>query len=388
MQQLTWRPALVTALHLLLIVLSALTVWRTSTVALTAVIGPALLLYGGILGLGGARLALRGDGRAATAAMWESVGWATLGAAVVLIFRRPYPALLLPLALAAALLQEQRPHWRQRINEATLPAVGLLVSFVLLAPLWWMLVASLRSPALPQPNRLSWWPTAPTVANYLQLPSLPGFPLWRFVGNSVMITALGTPLALLVAAAAGFAISQLAPRWQRMILAASVVGLAVPSMALWLTRFFIFRWLGLLDTPLVLLAPVLLGGSPLCVLVLYRAFRSLPREQWDQAHLDGASFGRMWWSVGLPQVRSTLVALSTLVFGLFWGNFIDPVLYLTGPRWQTLPVGLRFLQQLDRGDWPLLLAGAVVATLPALLVFALAQRALLGAVLLPHDRQR
>jgi multiple sugar transport system permease protein len=121
----------------------------------------------------------------------------------------------------------------------------------------------------------------------------------------------------------------------------------------------------------------LLGGTPLSVLVLYWAFRRIPREQWDQAQVDGAGPMRMWWFVGLPQVQRMLIALGALVFLVFWGNFIDPLLYLTDSTWQTLPVGLQALQQLIRSDWPVLMAGAVVATLPPLMMFIFTQRVLL-----------
>jgi multiple sugar transport system permease protein len=70
--------------------------------------------------------------------------------------------------------------------------------------------------------------------------------------------------------------------------------------------------------------------------------------------------------------------VSVLTFILYWSDFISPLLYLRSQDLYTLPLGLRQLQQLDPSDWPLLMAGAVMLTLPAVLFFLLVQHLLLG----------
>ena len=66
-----------------------------------------------------------------------------------------------------------------------------------------------------------------------------------------------------------------------------------------------------------------------------------------------------------------------LAFITYWGNFIDPLLYLRSPQKMTLPYALQILHQLDATNWPLLMAGAMLVTAPVVLVFLLAQRAFL-----------
>jgi multiple sugar transport system permease protein len=85
----------------------------------------------------------------------------------------------------------------------------------------------------------------------------------------------------------------------------------------------------------------------------------------------------MWWALAMPQAKPATLAVAVLAFTAHWANFIDPLLYLDSQSLYTLPIGLRTLQLLNPTDFPLLLAGAVIATLPPVLVFLLAQRRLL-----------
>ena len=135
--------------------------------------------------------------------------------------------------------------------------------------------------------------------------------------------------------------------------------------------------MGITDTPLALIAPALLGGSPLFVLLYTWAFRRIPPELIEAARLEGVGAIGAWWRVGLPLVVPTTVAVGTLAFLLFWGDFISPTLYLRTDDWATLTVGLRRLQQLDRNDWPVLMAGAVLLAVPAVLLFVVGQRTFL-----------
>lgn len=264
----------------------------------------------------------------------------------------------------------------RRSGRGTLRAVLLaFIAAVFLVPLLWIVSASLRAPDQPPPRAVEWLPDPISFAAWEQLFAI--VPFGRYLGNSLLVVAVGVPLSLLVASAAGFAIAQLTAPMRRAMVVASVVLLLVPITALWLTRFLLYNAAGITDTPLVLLAPALLGGSPLFVLLYAWAFSRIPPELIDAARLEGCGAIGAWWRVGLPLAVPTTVAVATLAFLLFWGDFVSPSLYLRSPDWATLTVGLRQLQQLDRNDWPVLMAGAVVLAIPAVALFAIAQRSFL-----------
>ncbi len=265
-----------------------------------------------------------------------------------------------------------RPALASRLARAALLTA---VTAVFVVPLLWIVAASLRSPDLPPPRATDWLPDPLTLASWERLFAI--LPFGRFLAHSLLVALVGVPVSLIVASAAGFAIAQLTAPMRRALVVASVVALLVPVTALWLTRFLLYAAAGLIDTPLVLVAPALLGGSPLFVLLYTWAFRRIPPELVEAARLEGIGAVGAWWRVGLPLVMPTTVAVGTLAFLLFWGDFVSPTLYLRTDDWETLTVGLRRLQQLDRNDWPVLMAGAVVLAIPAVLLFAAGQRTFL-----------
>ena len=253
-------------------------------------------------------------------------------------------------------------------------SAGVAALFVL--PLLWMVAASLRQPGLPPPRVFEWVPNPIVWSNYAAIFEL--LPLARYALNSVVVAGLAVPLTLLTASWAGLAMAQLPGRDRRRLALLSVALLMVPITALWLTRYVFFAWLGITNTYLALLAPALMGTSPLFVLLFYWAFRRVPQELYEAARLEGARAITIWRRVALPLARPTLVAVGVLTFLVYWGDFINPMLYLKSQALYTLPLGVQQLLQLDRSNWPLLMAAAVVMTGPAVLLFLAVQRYFLG----------
>ncbi len=256
-------------------------------------------------------------------------------------------------------------------------ALSIVVAAVFLLPLVWVLVAALRQPGTPPPAGIEWLPDPPSLDAFARLGTL--LPFGRYLVNSLVVVAVAVPVTLLVASWAGFAIAQLDDLQRRRLVVLAVGLLLVPATALWLTRYLVFRQLGILDSLGALVAPALMGSSPLFVLLFYWAFRRLPGELYEHARLDGASALTVWRRVALPLAMPTSVVVALLTFLLYWSDFLGPQMYLRSQELYTLPVGLRQLQTLDRTNWPVLMAGSVVLAIPAVLVFLLVQRWFLRA---------
>ncbi|MBG0568833.1 carbohydrate ABC transporter permease [Actinoplanes aureus] len=252
----------------------------------------------------------------------------------------------------------------------TLGAVFVLLVFV--PPLVLLVSGSLTEPGQPPPPTPRLLPEPLSAAGYEHAWSLGS--LGRATLNSVLVAAVAVPLSVLVAAWAGFALARSSRRLVTVVVTASLLALMAPATALLLPRFVIFRFLGLTDTLVPLIAPALLGASPLYVLVYYLAFRGLPADLYDTCRLCDLTPARTWWRFALPVVRPVTAALTALSFILTWSNFLDPLVYVYDRDLFTLPLALRSLSVLDPTNFPVFLAGAVVATLPPVIVFVLAQR--------------
>ena len=258
---------------------------------------------------------------------------------------------------------ERRP-WRSLLIAA--------LSLLFLGPLVFMVLGSLRAPGLPPPDGFELIPREATWANFKTVFAF--VPLDRHLVNSSIVVAVAVPVTVLIASWAGFAIAVATPRARRILIGSSVVALMVPLSALWVPRFVMFRWAGLIDTLWPLMLPALMATTPFYVLLFALSYMRLPKGLFEAARLENLSPFSIWRRVAWPLAKPTAFAVAVLAFTWHWANFVDPLLYLSTGDHYTVPLGLRALQTLEPTNHPILLAGAVLVSLPPVIAFLAAQR--------------
>jgi multiple sugar transport system permease protein len=206
------------------------------------------------------------------------------------------------------------------------------------------------------------------------------------VRNSLMVVAVAVPVTVVVASWAGFTLTQMATRSRRVVLGMTLFLLMIPVPMVWAARFIGYLHLGVLNTLVPLMAPALAGTTPFAILIAYRAFRRVPPELLQAARMEGASAFATWWRVGLPLTGATTAAIAAIAFNVHWGNYLDALLFVGDPSNRTLPLGVGRLASIDPSDLPIMLAGAVVLSLPPVLALLLVRRRLLTAPDLAGDR--
>jgi multiple sugar transport system permease protein len=248
-------------------------------------------------------------------------------------------------------------------------AAGLALLFLL--PLIWLIPSSLRQQDLPPDAGLQLIPNPVVWSNYLQ--AFQVFPLGRQLLNSLFVVVLAVPLTVITASWAGYAIAQLPNPLRRQLVVFTVVLMIVPFPVLWLPRFVLFSYAGLIDTLWPLIIPALMGSSPFFVLLFYWTFRRIPGELFDSARLDGSTEFLNWWTVALPLARPTISVVAVLAFALYWGDFINPLIYLRSEELYTYSLQLKILS-IQTPNQPLAQVAVVVAIVPVLLLFIFVQR--------------
>ena len=251
-----------------------------------------------------------------------------------------------------------------------------VVSLLLLAPLAFMVAGSLRRPGLPPPDGFELLPEPLNPRNYGDVSLF--VPLWTYIRNSLIVAGVAVPVTVLVASWAGFAIATASPRTRRRLIGLSLVCLMVPVSALWVPRFVLFEWAGILDSFVPLMLPALMATSPFYVLLFALVYSRIPRELFEAAALERLSPVAIWRRVAWPLARPAAFAVAVLAFVFHWSNFVDPLLYLSDESLYTVPLGLRSLHALEPTLYPILMAASVMATLPGVVAFLLAQRAFFG----------
>lgn len=261
---------------------------------------------------------------------------------------------------------------REWIAAAIYHLVTICIATAFVLPLFWVLSQSLRTVGLPPPPSIEWWPQPLAWHNYVAIFRI--VPLFSYLQSSLIVGLLGVAITLFTSSTAAFAMAQMPNRIRQWLLFLAVLLMMAPSTGMWLARFVIFKQLWLIDTYGALVAPAMMGTSSSFVLLFYWSLRRIPAELFESARLDGATAWRIWWQLGIPLTRPTIVAVAILTFVHYWSDFVDPLLYLKSEHLYTLAIGLRILQQLDVTNWPLLMAGATVMTVPVLLGYFLVQK--------------
>jgi multiple sugar transport system permease protein len=252
-------------------------------------------------------------------------------------------------------------------------ALAWVAALVVAAPLWVLVVGSLEGEAASAgAGRLPLVPRDLSLRGYAEALTL--VPLARGLARSALVATIAVPLSLVVASAAAFTLLGAPARVQRGGVIVLVALAAIPASALWVPRFVLFHAAGLLGTLAPLVAPALVGGSPLLVPFYYAAMRRIPPDVLDAARLEGLGPVAVWWRVALPLVAPATFAIGLVAGVQYWSAFLDALLYSRGAATQTAPVLLHVRVELGSTSWPTLLAGAVVVTLPAVLAFSLAHR--------------
>ena len=262
--------------------------------------------------------------------------------------------------------------WRGWLVNGALALLALGV----LAPLAWMVSVSLMMPGETAQAPVPILPRHPSLVEYAKL--YKDYRIGRPMLNSLVFASLCTAASLLVAVPAGYAFAKLRFAGREAMLQALVALLVVPGQLAMLPLFLLLKQVHLVNSYAGALAPWL--SSIFGVLFVRQAALSIPDEMLDAARLDGASERQILWRVVVPLLRPVVVTLALFTFLGSWNDFLWPLIVLSDEHLYTLPVALAALSREHVQEAELMMAGAVVTTLPVLLVFLPLQRFYIGGL--------
>ncbi|MEV0717398.1 carbohydrate ABC transporter permease [Asanoa sp. NPDC050611] len=267
---------------------------------------------------------------------------------------------------------------RRRFN---LPAgvAGLIWLAIVVIPLYWILITSLKTQAnyfLTNPFAP---PTDPTLDNYRMVIEAD---FVRYFFNSVIVTVGAVIPAVAISFMAAYAIVRASnrSRFLRAVNSVFLMGLAIPLQAVIIPVYLIIIRLKMYDTLLAIILPSIAFAIPLSVLVLSNFIRDVPRELFESMRMDGATEWGTLWHLAFPLVRPALVTV-TIYNGLsIWNGFLLPLILTQSPTQRTLPLALWTFQGQYSINVPAVLASVVLTTLPILVLYALGRRQLLSGL--------
>lgn len=162
-------------------------------------------------------------------------------------------------------------------------------------------------------------------------------------------------------------------RGRNLIFLAMLGTMMLPSQITMIPTYFIWKSVGALDTYYPLILRSFLGGA-FGIFLLHQFFKTLPKELYDAAWVDGANPWKIFYTIYLPLAKPALSALAVFTFISAWNNTLEPLIYLQDKHMFTLPLGLLFLKNEVQNRMTLIMAGAVITIIPVLFVFLFAQK--------------
>jgi multiple sugar transport system permease protein len=259
------------------------------------------------------------------------------------------------------------------LGRRTVAYLGLAaLSIVCVLPFVWMLATSLKTvdEVIREPHRLI--PSDPQFVNYTSL--WRDFPMSAWIWNSFKISGLVTLGVVATSALAAYAFARIEFPGRNIIFLAFLATLMIPGMVYQVPKFAMIQELGWQNSHMALIVPAL--SSAFGVFLLRQFFLTLPKELEEAARMDGAGHFRIFTRIILPLSGPALATLAVFTFIGTWNDFLNPLLFIDDYEKYTLQIGLTFLNEQHRSvvNFNRLMAGDVIALVPMIAVFIVAQR--------------
>lgn len=288
------------------------------------------------------------------------------------------PAELTQKASKAISAQEEQVRTRTTSVDIGMHIFLLIVGLIISAPIWIAVFSSFKLPQdmITYPPKLL--PEVWSLENYETAWSAQ--PLLRYFLNSVIQTGIIVAAQVFFSILAAYAFAILRFPGRNLLFYLILGSLMVPFQLTFIPNFVLVSKWGLANTYAGLTLPFL--ASAFGVFMLRQFFLTLPPELYEASKVDGASSWRYLWSVVVPLSKGSISAFTTFAFLSAWSQYLWPLIITNDTNMRTIQIGIRFfLFDQERGaDWGAIMAGAVIALLPTLVLFLVAQRQLVKGI--------
>ena len=191
--------------------------------------------------------------------------------------------------------------------------------------------------------------------------------------NTLIIVLPPTIIGLFVSAMSAYAFAKLRFKGKNVFFSALLLTMMIPGTIMLTPSYLIYDMLGWVDTPLPLMLPGMFGAAT-CVFFMRQFYAGIPTSLVEAAKLDGMGYFKIFWKIMVPLSVPALFAQGILGFIGGYNDYFGPYLYLHEPEWYTLQLALASFKGTYSYNIPTVMAGALVALIPALVIYIVAQK--------------
>lgn len=256
-------------------------------------------------------------------------------------------------------------------------ALLLLAVIMIVIPIGWMLITALK-----QRQQIFAWPPVylPDPIRWQNFSDvLTQLPFLRFAGNSLLIAFFNIIGRVLSCTLVAYSFARLRFPGRNLLFMLLLSTLMIPGQVTLLPQFVLFNWLGWVGTYLPLIVPSFFGNA-FFIFLMRQYIMTIPRDLDEAARIDGASTWGVFRRIILPLCMPPVVVIAVLTFLWTWNEFLDPLIYISNYDSYTIQLGLNMLKGRYNIEWNLIMAGSLLGVIPPLLLYAVAQKQLIGGI--------
>ncbi len=266
------------------------------------------------------------------------------------------------------------------INKAIMTIVMLMISIMFLLPFVWMLSTSFKIEADVFKFPIQWIPERWNGFNNYKEVWFRENPFYIYYWNTIKVTVFTTAISVTVSALAAYGFSKVNFRLGNFLFLIVLATYMVPAQAILVPQFIIYRKIGLFDSHLGL---ILLGSfSVLGTFMLRQFFMGVSNELVEAAKIDGAGHWKIFWRVVLPIVKPAIATYAILRFIWTWNDYQNPLIFLRSDHLLTIQLAMQKFTTINGEFYSLIMAAAVSAILPLVIVFIIGQKQVIEGIAL------
>ena len=258
-----------------------------------------------------------------------------------------------------------------------------LGALVMIIPYYWMFISSIKPPEELHTYPPRFWVQHPTWQPYVDLFTL--LPMARSLFNSLFVASAVTLSNIFLCSLAGYAFAKLRFPGRDVIFLAMLSSMMIPWQVNLVPGFLIIKELGWLNTFWALIIPKL--ALPFGIFLCRQYILSIPNDLLEAARIDGCTELGIYWRVILPLIIPALATLAIFTFLAQWNDFVWPLIVVQEGHMRTVPLIIGVLNGQFGSNFAMVMAGAVVVTLPMLVIFLVFQRQFIKGVFLTTIRE-
>ncbi|WP_231877285.1 carbohydrate ABC transporter permease [Bhargavaea cecembensis] len=244
-------------------------------------------------------------------------------------------------------------------------------SILMLSPLWWMLVTSVKTMQEVMTYPPTFWPESWNWSNYMKTWEAAPFDLYTV--NTLTITILVVIGNVFVNSFIAYGFAKVPFKGRNALFAIVLSTMMIPGFVTLIPQYVLFAKLQWLNTYYPLVVPAFFG-SAFNIFLLRQFYMTIPDELIEAAKMEGASHFWIWWKIGLPLTKPALATVAIFSFNGAWNDFLGPLLYVNDENLYTLQLGLQVFKGQMSTQWNYLMAGSLLVLLPVIILFFFFQK--------------